>query len=87
MTANYGPPTEPPASTNRSYLEARQDAVRDLARVEHGHALSWSVDLECGKIVLMCSCNNPGPYSGREIDKHLLEAVTKARGPIRGWTK
>ena len=83
MTANYGPPTQ---SSDRTFRAAVDDAQRDFARLLHEHSPTWSLDL-LGMLRWTCTCPNPGPRNTAALETHILEAVRKARGPVRGPKK
>jgi predicted metal-binding transcription factor (methanogenesis marker protein 9) len=70
-------------SHDRTLKEAEDAAQRDFARLLHGHSPSWGIDTWTGSVLWACSCNSPGPYNHAALDKHVMEAVRKARGPVR----
>ena len=83
MTASTGPQQAPQPD---SFAGAVERAQRDYARLLYVHAPTWSIDLT-GTVAWTCSCTSPGPRNAEANDRHIKEAVRKARGPIRAPRK
>ena len=78
MTLNQGLPPSP----SDSFTAAVERAQQDYARLLYIHAPTWSIDLT-GTVNWTCSCPSPGPRNAEANDRHIREAVRKARGPVR----
>ena len=74
---NSGQPLSPD-----TFTEAVDRAQRDYARLLYVHSPTWSLNLH-GAVEWTCGCASPGPRNAEQNDRHLLEAVRKARGPVR----
>ena len=79
MTLNQSSQLPSPDDT---FTEAVDRAQRDYARLLYEHAPTWSIDLT-GTFCWTCSCASPGPRNAEALERHLKEAVRKARGPVR----
>lgn len=80
MSIIHGPTPRP---TDRTLRQAQDEAQRDFARLLGEHSPAWGIDTFTGSVLWACSCNSPGPYRNSELDRHILQAVRKARGPLR----
>jgi len=85
-------PTEPTASRlptgesspehDLTFSAALDDANHEWHALSQTHHPTWTLDYH-GTVVWWCSCPNPGPYNHAALDKHILTATHKARGPVR----
>jgi hypothetical protein len=81
MTANYGPP-----DTDHTFAQAVDLTSKDLARLQHVHTATWSVDLSL-TVIWRCECSPGVPRTQKAIDNHIIAEIRKARGPARGPQK
>ena len=76
-------PTPPPNPTDLTYDAAEESLVSDVKRLGQYHRIEgWGV-LGSGTRYLVCSCNRKACTESVWWD-HILKALARERGPIRG---